>query len=527
MPYQLRRQVLLGLCGAAALMAAWPAAAQAPLVDYEAAAKAPPVVESAQWRLAFRPVTSVLSQSVAQLRTAPGVSPAALAEADRLIAASAAQPEPEARRTLWHAAAVLLGRRWSPAQEAVGALALRAGTPVSTGGREAIRFETLYPLPAGANAHFSLALYRADATSSATPRRGPLVKTLAEGELGAARSIDIDLGAVADGGYLLIATVTADGEARGELAQSIYVVRDLAARAAALKARLAKVSGHEAAKQTAEYPFALAEGLRAGTRQIIAYDFPRGIARSMRIADDLARGQDDVWQAKGLQDRAYAFAPTGELIPYEIYVPSTWTPTRRWPLVVALHGANLDETNMLGRAGGEMQKLAEQHGFVVVTPLGYRLNSAYGSERGMAKAIAGDDLQRRRRSEEDVMQVLAKVETEYNVDPARRYLTGNSMGGGGTWWIGGHHPEIWAAIAPAAYGGVLPEDVANLSRFPIMAVVGDHDEVGMLPRVKASVATLEAGGVHPQYVEVAGGTHASAYEMTLPRIFDFFSEHKR
>jgi len=517
--------LLIGVCGAAALAAA-PAAAQAPMVDYEAAAKAPPVVEAAQWRIAFRPAASVLGQSVAQLRTAPGVPAAALAEADRLIAEAAGQPEPEARRTLWHAACVLLGRPWSPAQEAVGALALRTPTPVSTGGREPVRLETLYPLPAGAKAHFSLALYRAEPTSSATPKRGAIIKTLAEGDLSAARSVDIDLSAAADGGYLLIATVTA-GEARGELAQSIYVVRDLEARTAALKAKLAKVSGHDAAKQTAEYPFALAAGLRAGTRQIIAYDFPRGIARSTRIADDLARGQDDVWQARGLQDRAYAFAPTGELIPYEVYVPSTWTPTKRWPLVVALHGANLDETNMLGRANGAMQKLAEQHSFVVVTPLGYRLNSAYGSERGMAKAIAGDDLVRRRRSEEDVMQVLAKVETEYNIDPARRYLTGNSMGGGGTWWIGGRHPEIWAAIAPAAYGGVLSEDVPGLSRFPIMAVVGDHDEIGMLPRVKASVAVLEAGGVHPQYVEVAGGTHASAYETTLPHIFDFFSQHAK
>ena len=75
----------------------------------------------------------------------------------------------------------------------------------------------------------------------------------------------------------------------GDVAQSIYVVRDLPARAAQLRARLAKVSGHAPAKQTAEYPFALAEGLRAGTRQIIAYDFPRAIARATRIADDLVQ----------------------------------------------------------------------------------------------------------------------------------------------------------------------------------------------------------------------------------------------
>jgi pimeloyl-ACP methyl ester carboxylesterase len=101
------------------------------------------------------------------------------------------------------------------------------------------------------------------------------------------------------------------------------------------------------------------------------------------------------------------------------------------------------------------------------------------------------------------------------------------MGGGGTWWIGGRHPELWAAIAPAAFGWVQPEDVPALSKLPIMAVVGDHDELGMLPRVQQSVAVLEAGGAHPQLVVVPGGTHASAYETAAPRIFDFFSQHAK
>jgi predicted peptidase len=92
---------------------------------------------------------------------------------------------------------------------------------------------------------------------------------------------------------------------------------------------------------------------------------------------------------------------------------------------------------------------------------------------------------------------MALIEREYNVDASRRYLTGNSMGGGGTWWLGGRYPERWAALAPAAYGGVLPEDVPGLSRVPIMAVVGERDELGMLDRVRASVATLKSGGVTP------------------------------
>lgn len=515
--------VALGLAVTGLAAAPPPAHAQSPLVDYEGSAKGAKVAEAAQWRLAFRPPVSVMAQSVAQLRTTPGLTPATLADADRLVAQSSHEPEAEARRSLWRAATILLGRPWSPGQDLVGAIALRTTSPIATSRHADVRLDALYPLPA-AEGRFSLDLFRSEPTTSATPVLGAEVKRLAEGDLTGPRRLTVDLGDAPDGAYLLVATIQAAGGASARLAQSLYLVRDLAARKSALEAKLAHIKGHEDAKWTADYPFVLARGLEDGTREIVSYDFPQAMARSEKIMADLATGRDDVWQARGLQDRAYAFSPTGELIPYQLYVPSTWTPARRSPLVVALHGANLDETNMLGRNGGEMQKLAEAHGFIVVAPLGYKLNSAYGSQRGLVSKIVTDQ-ERVRRSEADVLQVMARVEAEYNVDPHRRYLTGNSMGGGGTWWIGGQHPDLWAAIAPAAYGGVLPQDVPALKTMPILAVVGDHDEIGMLPRVRQSVAVLEAGGAHPQLVVVPGGTHASAYERAMPQIFDFFSHH--
>jgi acetyl esterase/lipase len=60
-----------------------------------------------------------------------------------------------------------------------------------------------------------------------------------------------------------------------------------------------------------------------------------------------------------------------------------------------------------------------------------------------------------------------------------------------------------------------------------MAVVGDHDELGMLNAVRKSVATLRTAGVKPQYVEVPGGTHAGAFDTAMPQIFDFFAERSK
>jgi poly(3-hydroxybutyrate) depolymerase len=502
------------------------ATGQTVLSDYESSAKAAQVREAAVWRLAFRPSLQVLEQTVMSLRNGTGTSQDARAAADALLGSARGQPEPEARLRLWHAASLLLGRPWNAAEAAVGGLVLKPEHPIVTGERTRLAIAALYPADAAAGASYTLDLVHAEPTSSATPRRGAVIKRLAIGTLEKQLPLPIylDFRDVPDGFYLLIARVASSSASATEIAAPLYVVHGLAERHRALSRRLAAIRGHDEAKQTAEYPFALAEAINAGTREVISYDFKAAMRRSDEIAAALAAGRDPVRQAKGLQNRAYRFPETGELIPYQLYVPTSWTPGRRLPLVVALHGANLDETNMLGRANGRMQQLAEQHGFVVVAPLGYRINSAYGSEHMGALGI---DVVRRRRSERDVLAVADFVRAEYRTDPARQYLTGNSMGGGGTWWIGGHTPERWAAIAPAASGGVLPGDVPGLARVPILAVVGDKDELGMLDRVRSAVTVLEQGGVKPEFIVVPGGTHASAFDTAMPRIFDFFAAHRR
>jgi predicted peptidase len=50
----------------------------------------------------------------------------------------------------------------------------------------------------------------------------------------------------------------------------------------------------------------------------------------------------------------------------------------------------------------------------------------------------------------DGMEVLDIVEKELNADPSRIYLTGHSMGGHGTWHLGGTFPDRFAAIGPSA-----------------------------------------------------------------------------
>ncbi len=50
----------------------------------------------------------------------------------------------------------------------------------------------------------------------------------------------------------------------------------------------------------------------------------------------------------------------------------------------------------------------------------------------------------------DALEVLEIAKKKIHLDPQRIYLTGHSMGGHGTWYLGSTYAGKWAAIAPCA-----------------------------------------------------------------------------
>jgi predicted esterase len=84
-------------------------------------------------------------------------------------------------------------------------------------------------------------------------------------------------------------------------------------------------------------------------------------------------------------------------------------------------------------------------------------------------------------------------------------------------------------MAPGAMG------IRDLARFPydklkgmpIMEVHGDDDQAVPVDGARATIKALKEHGLDPVYVEVKGGTHASAIQTAMPQIFDFFDTHAR
>lgn len=83
-----------------------------------------------------------------------------------------------------------------------------------------------------------------------------------------------------------------------------------------------------------------------------------------------------------------------------------------------------------------------------------------------------------------VMEVVNHVKAHLRVDESRIYLTGLSLGGGGTWWTAQDNPGVFAAIAPVCGSRNLTSKACLLAaeNLPVWAFHGDADNVVALSR---------------------------------------------
>ena len=132
---------------------------------------------------------------------------------------------------------------------------------------------------------------------------------------------------------------------------------------------------------------------------------------------------------------------------------------------------------------------AEKHGYLIVAPMGYNSRGWYGS-RGTGGGRGSDPENLGELSEKDVMNVLALIRKEFNIDDNRIYLMGHSMGGGGTWHLGIKYPDIWAALGPIAPAAPRSTSgLAKITHIPVIVIQGDKD--GLVRSARRWVAKNE------------------------------------
>jgi predicted peptidase len=189
----------------------------------------------------------------------------------------------------------------------------------------------------------------------------------------------------------------------------------------------------------------------------------------------------------------------GHTIRFSLFVPAARR-KEKLPLVLCLHGAggNTAAANVL--ADPELQK---KHPCVVIAPACDRRETRW------VKAAFGRG-QDAREVLPELMEALDSVIQESAIDPARVYVTGQSMGGIGTWGVIARHADRFAAAVPVC-GIWPPDDAAKMNGVAIWAFHGDQDATVPVRGSREMIAALKAAGVQPEarYSELAGVGHGS------------------
>ncbi|WP_242082996.1 alpha/beta hydrolase-fold protein [Aestuariivivens sediminis] len=104
----------------------------------------------------------------------------------------------------------------------------------------------------------------------------------------------------------------------------------------------------------------------------------------------------------------------------------------------------------------------------------------------------------------DALEVLSEAKRIYNPHPNKIYLTGHSMGGHGTWYLGATYPDHFAAIAPCAgYPDLLLYRDSFLNRLKEMPEA-ELNRYGMTPKALERLKMDDVKTPVEQMIERAG-----------------------
>jgi len=437
----------------------------------------------------------------------------------------------EVRRLLAKGMVLLSGRPWTDVADFNASLVLRTDRVVVESQRPyTVRLEQLYApaidLPRSLTAHATLVARPSGAGASAQPTivkdfgtRDGVSRDLRESPL----ALELDLHDVADGRYAILVDVADSTRALGSATLGIVVRKGIDDVAASLEDEAKRAPSGLRAEVL--YPVDRMRNVNRGKLELRTLDVDKDFAVAESVVMAIKGGKEPFAARTGDFKRHYMLDAANEVMPYHLLVPSGYSAARSFPLIIALHGLGATEDSFFDAYGKKLPELAEQRGYIVAAPLGYRVDGGYGWGVGSPpldpSARRSSEL-----SEADVMQVLAEVRKNYNIDANRIYLMGHSLGAIGTWKLAPKYPAQWAALG-AFSGQGAPATVEKFRDIPEFVVHGDADPTVNVAGSRAMVAAMKALNVDVKYIEVPGGNHGNVVEPNLAGMFDFFDAHPR
>ncbi len=225
----------------------------------------------------------------------------------------------------------------------------------------------------------------------------------------------------------------------------------------------------------------------------------------------------------------HSFQGEGVTLPYRLLKPAKLEPGRKYPLVLFLHGAgergtDNDRQLVHGVKTFASKEMQERYPCFVVAP--------QCPEKTMWVDIPWDSPQPKmpetpNANHVTLIALLDQVEQDFPVDTNRRYVTGLSMGGFGTFEMAVRHPDRFAAAAPVC-GGTDLSRLPAASKLPFWIFHGGKDTVVRVERSREAAEVLKKAGAGPRYTEypdVAHNSWSKAY--ATPELYEWLFAQKR
>ena len=196
---------------------------------------------------------------------------------------------------------------------------------------------------------------------------------------------------------------------------------------------------------------------------------------------------------------------------YMLYLPENYSAEKKYPLLVALHGA--------GERGDDVS-LVCVHGVAKYIAAGLKLEAIVIAPQ-CPKNLVWNLLTF------ELKELIDHICTEYSVDERRVSITGLSMGGFGTWEMAISYPDFFAAAAPVCGGG-MNWRAKLIGKMPVWAFHGERDTTVPIENSRMMVDALRAGGGDVKFTIFSGVAHNSwepAYEDT--NVIEWLIKHVR
>ena len=207
---------------------------------------------------------------------------------------------------------------------------------------------------------------------------------------------------------------------------------------------------------------------------------------------------------------SYLFDRGGQKFPYLLYLPESYQPDRKLPLLVYLHGASLR---------GHRIERVKQYGPTRWVDNRKDFPMAVLSPQCFPEADWSDMTW--------VPHLIDYITAELGLDEDRIYLTGISLGGSGAWHFAARNPERFAAVAPlCGYGN--PKDAEHLRDIPVWVFHGEKDRVVPLSASSRMVDAVRRAGGNITFTVLPNAGHSIVKEVYYQdQLYDWLLEQRR